>query len=251
MENEAIFRFYEELNDFLPTRDRKRSKVYHFKGNPSVKDAIEAQNVPHTEVDLIVVNGDPVDFNYKLQKGDRVAVYPVFESFDISQLKEGGSRGLRQTRFILDVHLGKLAKLLRMAGFDTYYRNDLDDREIVERAAEEDRIVLTRDRGILKNKLVKKGYYVRSQNSARQLEEVLDRFQLRQSINFFTRCIVCNGMITRVGKKMIEKHLKPGTRKRFTVFFRCRGCGKIYWRGSHYQRMKSYYGSLLKNENSR
>ncbi len=242
-DKKAIFRFYEELNDFLPAGERKRDRIYYFRGNPSVKDAIEAQNIPHTEVDLILVNGRPVSFDHKLKNSDRVSVYPVFESFDISGVKQD-SGPVRDSRFILDVHLGKLAKYLRMAGFDTFYRNDLKDDEIIKRSVEENRIILTRDKGILKNSLVQKGYYIRSQNPWEQLKETILRFQLQSSIQFLSRCMECNGIIAEVKKKEIEKFLKPGTSRNFDKFFRCTNCGRIYWEGSHFTRMKQYYKDL-------
>ncbi len=246
-ENRAVFRFYEELNDFLPSGRRKKDNIYSFNGNPSVKDAIEAQNVPHTEVDLILVNGNPVDFGYKLRGGDRVSVYPVFESLDIGPVKGNRVKPLRETKFILDVHLGKLAKLLRMTGFDTLYRNNLEDKEIIALALAQNRIILTRDRGILKNSVVRKGYYIRSQKPEEQLKGVLARFQLHSSIKFLSRCIACNDKIEKVEKKDIAQKLKPATSKYFNRFFRCTGCGRIYWEGSHYDRMMNYYNNLKSN----
>ena len=243
-ENSAVFRFYEELNDFLPSRHKKQYKVFFFKGTPSIKDAIEAQNVPHTEVDLILVNGNPADFNYKLQSGDRVSIYPVFESFDIGPVKRCTGEPLRETKFILDVHLGKLAKLLRMTGFDTLYRNDFEDNEIIKEAMAQNRIILTRDRGILKNSLVKKGYYIRSQKPKEQLKEVINRFQLHSAIRFLCRCIACNSIIQEVEKKDVRKNLKRGTMIHFEKFFKCDSCGRIYWEGSHYDRMVNYYKEL-------
>ena len=240
----AIFRFYEELNDFIPARERKRDRVYIFNGNPSVKDAIEAQNVPHTEVDLVLINGHPASFSHRLHDGDRVSVYPVFESFDIGAVKKDPAGPARQSRFILDVHLGKLAKLLRMSGFDTCYRNDLDDDEIIDRGEKENRIIITRDIGILKNNWVQKGYYVRSQNPREQLKEVIIRFQLQSSIRFLSRCMECNGLITKTEKKEVEKDLNTGTRNYFEKFFRCSNCRKIYWEGSHFERMQAFLRDL-------
>lgn len=243
-DNKAIFRFYEELNDFLPAGKRKKEKIYAFNGNPSIKDAIEAQNVPHTEVDLIVVNGNPVDFSYKLNEGDRVAVYPVFESLDIAPAIKSSRTPLRDTKFILDVHLGKLARLLRMMGFDTLYRNDFEDKEIIKTASGEKRIILTRDKGILKNNLVERGCYIRSQKPEKQLKEVILRLQLQSSVKFLSRCLTCNGKIVETDKKIIEKRLKPGTRKYFNTFFCCNECGRIYWKGSHYERMRKYFQNM-------
>ena len=119
--NRAHFRFYEELNEFLPHHKRKTEFVYHFHGAPSVKDAVEAIGVPHVEVDIILVNGISVSFSRKLSDGDRISVYPVFESFDVSAVTHLRARPLREPRFILDVHLGRLAKYLRLCGFDTLF----------------------------------------------------------------------------------------------------------------------------------
>ena len=247
--NRAAFRFYEELNDFLPAGQRKQERIYIFKGNPSLKDAIEAQNIPHTEVDLVIVNGKPADINRKLRDGDQVSVYPVFESLDISLVKSG--QPLRETRFILDVHLGKLAKLLRMTGFDTSYRNDFKDNEIIIKAIEEKRIIITRDKGLLKNSRVDRGYFIRSHKPAEQLKEVILRFQLQASMNFLSRCIICNGIIAAADKKDVSKFLKPGTLAHYNEFFRCTTCGQVYWKGSHFERMQGYFRELKSSLNNR
>lgn len=244
------FRFYEELNDFLPKQKRKISFSYTFKYNQTVKDAIEAVGIPHTEVDLIVVNGSSEGFSYTLQNGDRVAVYPVFESIDIKNVTRLAGRPLRDTKFILDVHLGKLCKYLRMLGFDTYYRNNLDDDEIVERAGIEKRIILTRDIGILKNGLVTHGYWIRSKDWKEQLDEVLRRFDLHNSIKPFYRCIACNGFISNIEKTAIAHLLNQNTKECFHTFYRCGSCKKIYWEGSHYENMKTFVDNLINNKSS-
>ncbi|MFW5707307.1 MAG: Mut7-C RNAse domain-containing protein [Bacteroidota bacterium] len=150
----------------------------------------------------------------------------------------------QNVRFILDVHLGKLARLLRMTGFDTLYRNDLEDQEIISIAESDNRIVLTRDRGILKNKRVKRGHFVNSPYAKEQLREIISTFQLGDSINFLSRCIACNGTIEKVEKEDILEELKPGTSRYFNEFFRCRDCGKIYWEGSHFERMMDFYEKI-------
>ena len=146
----AKFRFYAELNDFLPRHEKHIFFQHSFSGNPSIKDTIEAIGVPHTEVDLIIVNGVSVDFSYLLQDEDRVSVYPVFESIDITQALRVRPQPLREIRFVLDIHLGRLAGYLRMLGFDTLYRNDYRDEELAYVSSQEERILLTRDRGLLK-----------------------------------------------------------------------------------------------------
>lgn len=242
----AHFRFYEELNDFLPVEIRKKTFDYNFKINQTVKDAIEAMGVPHPEVDLILVNGNSVGFSYQIIHEDRISVYPVFESFDISEVNRLRPEPLREPRFVLDVHLGKLCKYLRMMGFDTIYRNDLDDVEIVEISVKENRIILTRDIGILKNGLVTHGYWLRSQDSREQLKEVIRRFQLKAEVRPFYRCTVCNGFIRPVKKADIVDFLPNQTKKFFDAFFRCTSCKKIYWEGTHYESMRDFIGEIMK-----
>ncbi len=164
-------RFYEELNDFLPEPRRKVWFCHHFQRRASIKDMIEAQGIPHTEVELILVNGDSVDFSYIVQDGDWISVYPMFEAFDVQSLVRVRPETLRVSRFVLDVHLGKLARYLRLLGFDTLYRNDYEDASLARLASEERRILLTRDRDLLKRAVVIHGYYVRSVDPRRQIEE--------------------------------------------------------------------------------
>jgi uncharacterized protein with PIN domain len=234
------FRFYEELNDFLPSSKRKTLFEYTFKGNPSIKDAIEALGIPHVEVDMIIVNGKPVDFSYKIKSEDQISVYPVFESLDISGVSNLREKPLRVTKFILDVHLGRLSKYLRLCGFDTVFNINLNDNEIIDLSLKEHRIILTRDRGLLKNKLVTHGYWIRSTNPIGQVREVLKRFDLRNTLHPFTRCMECNGMLADILKEEIFNELPPRTRDFYDGFKKCRGCGKIYWEGSHYERMKKF-----------
>jgi uncharacterized protein with PIN domain len=233
----AEFRFYEELNDFLPLHRRKVAWVYRFDGRPGIKDAIEAQGVPHTEVDLIVVNGKSVGFDYLLHNGDRVAVYPVFESLDITPVVRLREAPLRRTAFILDVHLGKLARMLRSLGFDTLYRNDYDDREIIRLALEQHRIILTRDRRLLHDRRITHARWLHSIRAEEQACEVIRRFQLERVIRRFARCPACNGLVEAVEKETILSRLEPLTKKYYAEFFQCRECGKIYWKGSHYDRI--------------
>lgn len=199
----AEFRFYEELNDFLPVEKRKRSFVYQFRGRPTVKEAIEAIGVPHAEVDVVLLNGNSVGFEQPLADDDRVAVYPMFESLDVSSVTRLRPAPLRQPRFVLDTHLGTLSRRLRLLGFDAAYRNDYDDAEIIRIAREEGRAILTRDRGILKRNEVVRGYWVRKEKPKEQVLEVLGRFDLFSQIRPFLRCTVCNGDIKQVAKEAV------------------------------------------------
>ena len=240
----AHLRFYAELNALLPSDQRQRPVAYRFTGRPSIKDAIEGCGVPHTEVDLIVVDSVSVGLNYALQPRDRVAIYPVFESLDVSSLVRLRPEPPRRTAFILDGHLGKLARLLRMLGLNALYCQDCEDGEIVRLAAAEQRIILTRDRGLLKHASVTHGYCVRSQQPLEQAREVLRRFDLYTQIKPLSRCIRCNGALERVEKSAILSRLPPKTILYYDEFYRCRTCDQIYWPGSHYQNMLTTIAQL-------
>lgn len=230
-------RFYEELNDLLPKEKRKVRFTHEFFGRESVKDLIESIGVPHTEVDLILVNGNSVDFNYILQDKDEVSVYPVFESFDIKEVQHLRPKSLREPKFVLDIHLGKLARYMRMLGLDTFYRNDLKDEEIVHISLTEIRTILTRDVGLLKRGNVTRGYFVRNTEIEKQLEEVVKRFQLENEIKEFSRCIECNTLLKPIDKEKIIDQLPPKVRKYYNEFYVCPNCSKIYWKGSHVEDM--------------
>lgn len=241
----AEFRFYGELNDFLPVSQRKQAIGYRFNGHPGIKDPIEALGVPHTEVELIVVNGRSVAFEYKLRGNDRVAVYPIFQSLDISPLARlrDGISGC--PRFVLDVNLGKLAKRLRLLGFDSLYRNDYHDAEIARIADHQQRIVLTRDRRLLFAKRISHGYWVRAVVVERQVEEVLQRFDLYSAIQPFARCLLCNGVLAPVSKAEVLDRLQPKTKLYYNDFYRCADCQRIYWEGSHIDDMRQRFAAFL------
>ena len=240
----ARFRFYEELNDFLPPERRKVEFVHEFDRRASIKDMIEALGVPHPEVELILVNGESVGFDYIVRDGDRVAVYPMFESLDVSSELRVRAAPLRRTRFVLDTQLGALARYLRLCGFDTLYRNDYDDAEIAEISARERRILLTRDRDVLKRRVVTHGYFVRNDRPRRQLAEVFARFDLYDAVAPMTRCSRCNGLLHAVDKDEIEHRLRPLTRHYYDEFRMCGDCGRIYWHGSHVQHIERLLASI-------
>ena len=237
-EKKIWFRFYEELNDFLPKKRKKVRFQVKYEQKQSIKDAIESLGIPHTEVDLILVNGQSVSFSYHILPDDQISVYPVFESLDISQITHLRNEPLRNPSFILDVHLGKLAKYLRMTGFDTLYENWFDDNEIVEISIRENRIILTRDVGLLKHKTVTHGYWIRSQKPVEQFKETARRFDLFSKFKPFRRCTVCNGFVKETSKQSVIHQLKPRTKIYFDEFFKCSSCGKVYWKGSHFARMQ-------------
>ncbi len=244
----AAFRFYEELNDFLPAKKRKRTLAFHFDGRPAVKFAVEALGVPHTEVDLILINGVSVGFDHPVRHGDRVSVYPVFESLDISPVVRLRPKPLRRTAFILDVHLGKLARHLRLLGFDSLYRNDFEDPTIVALSVAQQRIILTRDRHLLQAGVVTHGYWVRANRVDAQVREVVRRFDLQGAIRPFRRCTECNGRIFPVDRADVWDALEPQTRRYYDAFFQCDGCRRIYWKGSHYIKLVARIQGYLASE---
>jgi uncharacterized protein len=244
MPDSITIRFYEELNDFLHYSRRKKAFNFILTGKRTIKDIIESLGVPHTEVDLIMANQDPVQFDYHPEKDDYISVYPVFEAIDISNINLLRPKPLRETKFVLDVHLGTLAKYLRLLGFDTIYRNNLDDAEIISLSLSEQRIILTRDLLILKNGKVTHGHFVRETSPKKQILEIVRRFDLKDQFNPFHRCLDCNGIILKVDKSLIDDEIQENTRKAFQEFCQCQVCRKIYWKGSHYEKLMKLVAGL-------
>lgn len=195
--------------------------------------------MPHTEVDLVLINGQPVDFAHQIVDGDRVSVYPVFEGLDIASVTLVRAAPLRQIRFVADVHLGRLASYLRLCGFDTLHRNDCADEELASISVLEKRVLLTRDRGLLKRAVVTHGYLVREDSPRAQLSEVLERFDLYALARPLSRCSVCNGAVAPVTKAFVAADLPPRTAAHYEDFWRCQGCGRVYWRGAHYRALSA------------
>jgi hypothetical protein len=237
---QAQFRFYAELNDFLARSRRQAEFAYPFSGSPAVKDAVEALGVPHTEVEVILVNGVSVPFDHPLRDGERVSVFPAFETLDLAPWVRLRPPLLRPVRFALDVHLGRLARQLRLFGFDAAYRNDWSDEQLAELAPQERRIVLTRDRGLLMRRAITHGYYVRATQPNVQLLEVLHRFDLSGSLRPLTRCLVCNGVLLEIAAdRLAPGDLPADVRATPQRIVRCRDCRRLYWDGSHVRRLRA------------
>ena len=235
----ATFRFYEELNDFLPAERRRREFSVPCAQGATTKHMIEALGVPHTEVELILVNGESVGLDRLLLEGDRVAVYPKFEAFDVTPLLRLREQPLRTTRFIADAHLGGLARLLRMAGLDTLYDNRYHDREIADIAEREGRIVLTRDRELLKLRSITHGCYVHALKPPQQLREIIDRLDLVRRIRPFSLCLVCNAPLRAIDKAAVLERLPPSVQASHERFTTCDVCQRVFWEGSHWRRMRA------------
>jgi len=235
----AFFRFYSNLNDFLPPHRQQVEFTHQIKNPGSIKDAIEALGIPHPEINLILVNGESVSFKYLVQTGDHISVYPQFATLDITAISQVQPPPLSEIRFVLDVHLGKLATYLRLLGFDTLYRNDYHDQELAQISCQEQRILLTQDRGLLKRSIITYGYVVRSDDPEQQLVEIFKRFQLYALIDPFQRCPRCNGELALVEKAAIQNQIPYYTRLYYDHFAQCESCHQIYWKGAHYQRIQS------------
>jgi uncharacterized protein len=239
----ATIRFYGDLAD-IAGADRA-GEVEVPVGDPrSVKDAIESCGVPHTEVDLVLVDAVSVAFTARLRGGERVSVYPPFHSLDVPTLVR--PEPLQPGRFVADVHLGRMAELLRILGFDTRYRNDADDAELARCAAAEQRWLLTRDRGLLMRASVTHGYLVRCDDPKAQAAEVVHRFDLRDALTPGVRCARCNGVLHPAPKHAVAHLLEPGTRREHDTFLQCAACEQVYWEGSHTPALRAFVDEIAR-----
>jgi hypothetical protein len=239
-----------DLVDFLPARGRASlmsgapgpalAEVRRgFDGRPAVKDLLETVGVPHPEIGAITVNGAPAGFDHHVADGDRVEAWPAAEAaiLGLTPAAAPAPEDTAEPRFVADGHLGRLAAYLRMLGFDTWYRTDAADEQLAAVAAAERRILLTRDRGLLRRSIVRRGAYLRSDRPTEQLVEVARRFGLVDRWEPFGRCLRCNARLVRASREEVLDRLQPLTRIYYDDFRRCPGCEAVYWRGSHHARM--------------
>ncbi len=240
-------RFYAGLNQFLPAEKRQKSLEYAPNGPVSTKHIIEAAGIPHTEVELLVVNGRPVDFDYLLQPGDRLAVYPDFTAIDTTSLPQLRPPLPQPPRFVADIHLGRLVTFLRLLGFDTLYPDDFDDEILAQISHNEQRVLLTRDRRLLMRKIVTYGCCLHSRKPYDQLQTVLTRYNLFDQIDPWQRCLNCNGRLHPVPKEDILHRLEPKTKLYYHDFHLCEDCDQIYWKGSHYTALQEFIRRIQEN----
>lgn len=236
----AQFRFYGSLRDLVASRASSAPQEpirYTFWGEPAVKDAIEAQGVPHPEVDLVLIDGEPVSFDHPLSEGSRVSVYPWIQSLPRP------ARSLRPPvpsppPFVCDVHLGQLARYLRMLGFDTRYDTDNTDAYLADVSATENRILLTRDRGLLKRSKVRLGLFVRAQEPRTQIEEVIARLDASRAAEPLSLCIQCNTRLEAASPDAVDEQVPPRAREAHDEYVQCPSCESVYWAGTHVERMR-------------
>jgi uncharacterized protein len=233
---QVAIRVYGSLNDFLPPQRRQIIWPRVVTGHPAVKDVIESLGVPHPEIDLVLANGTSISFDYAVQDGDRIAVFPRFMALDVASLTRVRPPPLDVLRFVVDVHLGALARRLRLVGLDTVDVVGAHDATLAEMSSREHRVLLTRDVALLKWRVVTRGYFVRSTHPQLQMVEVLRRFgPLR--LEPLSRCLRCNGELREVARTAVEAVLPQRTRQHYDRFHACAGCGRIYWKGAHWPRL--------------
>ena len=230
----ADFIFHPDLEYFLPQTSRGKTLHLAFEDHQSTKHLVESLGIPHVEVGQITANDVPVDFRYLPKTGDRIHILPVKPGCPVDP------------RFALDGHLGRLAAYLRMLGFDTLYRNHVQDEELAALAIEDKRIMLTRDRRLLMRKSIEHGYCLRALKPHDQLSEVVKRFDLADRVNPFRRCLRCNGPLCEVDKKDILDRLLPLTKKYYDEFAFCPACNQVYWKGSHYEHMTTLIAQSIR-----
>lgn len=241
----AIFRFYEELNDFLPWENRKTDFEAEFSGKRSIKDMIEALGVPHTEVDLILVNGRSVDFKYILRDGDRISVYPVFESINIGHVTRLRKIPLRKSRFIGDTNIRDVVKYMRALGLDMHFDASLARRDIIEISKKEERTIVTRSKRLLKFSDVTHGIFLRPGSVVEQIRRIVDYLDIKDSVRPFSRCLCCNHLLEVVSKEDIGYRVPPKARALFNEYTHCSSCDKVYWKGTHFRNIKKVIDQIL------
>lgn len=239
-----------KLGFFLPANRKEKEISVNFKGRRSIKDLIESMGVPHVEIDQIIANGVSVPFSYIVKDMDRFEVYPVFEVYSIFESTILRPAPIVHIKFVLDVHLRKLARKLRILGFDVDFNEDRNDSELAEISEKENRILLTRDLMLLMRKNVTFGLYVRSIHIEKQVTEIVDRLDLKNHIRPFTRCSRCNGHIKNLDLKSEEfesrKHNIPtGVLRWCQRYYLCQNCEQVYWEGSHFDKLDKFIHEII------
>jgi uncharacterized protein with PIN domain len=242
---EATFRFYEELNDFLPAEKRKRDFPVWFRKHSPVKDVIQSLGVPDAEIDLILVNGASVNFSYPLRGGERVSVYPVFESLDILSISNLRPGTLRDLRFVADVNLGELAKYLRLFGFDALHDSDADPQSLVDMSVHQGRVLLTQSCNLLNHRCIMRGILVRETDPEKQLKAIFERLDLYADARPFSRCLSCNEPAQPIPKEEVARKLSPGIGANCQASNRCGSCNRLYWEGTDFQRLNRFVEDML------
>jgi len=241
----VFVRCYAELNDLLPLNWRFATFPLSLPPNAFVQDLAHTIGIPIDRIDLVLVNNQPVYLTYSLKENDRIAIYPVFENFDITSLTKVRDIPLRQPKFILDVHLGKLAHQLRLFGFDTLYQNNWTKDSILAIAGKEHRVLVSKSRSLLSSESLTHAHLIKSSVPRDQLMEVLAWFDLYGIASPFTRCIACNTKLRGVEKGTVLPQIPKKVQGWCNEYQACTVCERIYWKGSHYSHMNAFVQSIL------
>ncbi|MGW6455448.1 Mut7-C RNAse domain-containing protein [Streptomyces sp. NPDC055078] len=225
-----------ELHLFVPSRRRQGRTALITDGSSTLGHVIESLGVPLTEAGRLLVDGKPVAVSHIPRAGESVEVYGV----ERPQRVPGAP-----LRFLLDVHLGTLARRLRLLGVDAAYESeDIGDPALAALSAREKRVLLSRDRGLLRRREIWAGAYVYSDRPEAQLRDVLERFA--PVLAPWSRCTACNGRLGKADKDTVRDQLRQGTRRSYDVFARCAECGQVYWRGAHHARLEAIVEEALR-----
>lgn len=241
MTKQATLYLTGSLRDFLKEKQQKNPPLnIPFELNPSVKDLIESQGIPHTAIFKLEINKEERPLDYNVRDGDKITPYP-FEQVDSATLDD---IFVSPSKFVLDVHLGKLAKTLRLFGLDTSWNTDRKETEILHLSNQQQRMILSRDIGLLRNGEARYGYWIRATDPDRQIHELFERFNISDHIAPFSRCMKCNGVLEETELSQVEERVPPKVREWHSLFYECRNCHKVYWKGSHYKKLQEKVRSL-------
>jgi len=240
-------RCYAELNEFLPLEHRYNEFPLLFSEPFNVAKLLDRLNIPLNSVEIILVDGKSVSAKFSLSEGNRISLYPIFESFDIRSLLHLHSAPLRHIKFIADVHLGKLARYLRLFGFDTAYNSSFSFSSILSIAELEQRCILSKSIAYKEKPSVTKYFHIQSSIPEEQLTETFSRFDLWLSSKPFTRCLKCNTLLVKRSIDNVNKNkIPPRILTMFNEYMCCSSCQQYYWKGSHYKRMEEFIGEFLR-----
>lgn len=235
-----------DLQPLLKRKFRGKTTIFHdLERRASVKDVIESFGIPHTEVGGLRTNGREISFAHVVDNSEKIEIFSLPVPVDVLTPSLLRPQPLSGISFAVDDNVGKLASLLRMAGIDTYYSNDISDTELINIACQEGRIILSKDKELLKRKMVVFGHLVRASAPRKQLSEIIQLYRLQEQLRPFSRCLQCNDLLQPVDKLDILDRLEPLTIKYYDSFTTCRQCGNIYWPGSHRQRMMQILSGCL------
>ncbi len=238
-------RCFAELNDYLAPQLRFTPFSMPVAEGSTVAGLLTMLGIPQSEVDLVLRNGEAAQFETRVADGDRISMYPIFETFDIGPVQRLRSRPLRRPAFVLDVHLGKLASFLRMFGFDASYAPTLTDEQLISISLEEHRALLSKDRALLRDPRLVRSYAVKADNPREQIIEVVKHFDLVGSSEPLTRCLLCNVLLVSAAQETVIERIPARVGATCRSFTACPQCGRIYWEGTHHKRMTAFVADVI------